>query len=457
MSPRTEVLAIGFARALQVAIMFATYKALTQLLTQEELGAYFYFLGIAGGVGLILVNPVGVFINRFIHQWVKDRSVAKKGLFFLGFSTLAGLTASVIVIGLSKTAGLGTAIAASSLGLYVVGNTITNTFIPAINILGRAILFACLTVISQLVTVLVAMYATSNNALASTWLWSYGCTFAVFGILAYGLTCRMNDSSSHIPEGSQSQSLFKFAWPLAVSNIGLWALTQGYRPLGAWLSSLESLAIIGLGIGIASSVANAFEMLVHQIFMPKFFRSLHSNSAQERKEKWRQLWQCVVPLYLAVTCFAIGCSKILLSLLASTTYENAWIYLTIGACAEFLRMLSSTLSLVSVSELKTRATVVPYLTGGAVFFVAAMAKTPLGHSVLLGQAATLLFMLWKFQDSQWYKVSAGELRIMAASLLLVSPFFLESSGLVTKLLVLALAGLALGTILLLATRKWASR
>ena len=454
MSFRTDLAAIGLARVVQVAIMFATYRALTHLLSPDELGSYFFFLGLSGAIGLIGVNPVGTYVNRFLHEWARTRSIGRYGLYFIGFSLLAGFIALLTTLGIGPTINKGSTLAALSLGIYVVGNTLANTFIPAINMLGHAVLFSALTVISQLASVLVAIYATQQNSAASTWLWSYGATYTLFGIIGYLCLRRLHDTQEVAPTPQQEHSLNKFVWPLALSNIGLWTLTQGYRPLGAWLSGLEALAFVGLGLGIASSIANAFELLVQQIFLPKFFRETHSDSLATREQNWLRLWHSVLPLYIAVACFTIGFSKVLLGLLSSSTYENAWRFVAIGAAAEIFRMLSGTLNLISISELKTKHSIAPYLAGGSTFVVLALSKVPIELSVVIGQAVTLVIMLWKFRTAKWHNFSGARLDRILISSILVAPIFFAPPKPLFSIALLVIAGTILSTLLLLTAKNW---
>ncbi len=98
---KSAVFTLGIGRLLQIAIVFLTYRAVTDLLPTDELGFFFLLQALAGFFGLIVVNPVGTFLNREIHAWEKSGLLRASLKIFLGFSWIAALFAGLLIAGLS--------------------------------------------------------------------------------------------------------------------------------------------------------------------------------------------------------------------------------------------------------------------------------------------------------------------------------------------------------------------
>lgn len=375
----SAVVILGIGRIVQVFTVFLAFRVLTSALSAGEVGFFFLLQSLVGFFGLIVVNPVGTFVSREIHGWEKSGSTRKNLSLFILFGCLSALAAgiSTLFVGTLKVSSIGshepvfqTALAAI---VMVAGATLANTFIPVLNILERRTAFVLLTATSQLLALGASYFVVTHyQPQASAWWITTGFVQIAFGFIAYWwivMFRRTSAGEAHAVEPASTHpknDVWKFAFPVAIANVAVWGLMQGYRPFVETFAGLDALATVGLGLGIAASVAAAFETLVMQIFLPHFYRDSHAADPKLREVNWNNLWQKSVPTYLALTCSLFILAPAFVKLLSGDNFPMAARYLAIGAIAELARMCGNILILNAQSERNLAPTRVPYWVGAAV-------------------------------------------------------------------------------------------
>lgn len=431
---RTEdLLWLGFGRGAQVFLLLATFRLLTSVLPKEQVGLFFLAQSIAGFTGLIVVNPIGTFLNREMHGWEKAGTLRAPLLRFAIFALGAAVLTSCAVV-LARILGWSAVQESTSIvigaGLFVLGAALANTMIPVFNLLEARRRFVIFTVGAQAVAIGTAWLATQFlSPTAGSWLIGFGAAQALIGAIA--LVVLLAESPTR---GQQtlpnSQQILSFAGPIALANVAVWVLTQGYRPLVENAIGLESLAVIGLGFGLAASITAATETLAHQIYLPQFYRGTHSTADQERAANWQRVWRSIVPLYLSLILFLAGFAPGLIGLLAPNAYEAAATYFSLGVFAEFLRMLGNIVVLLSQSERRTNATVVPYSLAAITTVVGVIAILQFGRNsgsssidiapwlaaaLITGQMVALGTLIRPFRKVVAFAVDFKHLATMAGS------------------------------------------
>ncbi len=401
------VLAAG--RAIQIIIVFLTYRLITTILPQEEVGFFFLLQALAGFFLLIVVSPVGTYLNREIHGLAKSGGAAvavNKFLWFTGIASVFGC-AAIALISMFKFGSLGTHEpwhqTSLTVLLMVCGASIANTFIPLLNILELRRPFVLLTVASQGLALLISYFASLKlGAYSSYWMISTGIVQIFFGLVAAKfLIASTGTSKDSLPPNTQFQfaPIVSFALPVAFANFAVWGLIQGYRPLVENFAGLGALSVIGLGLGLASSITASFEALVHQVFLPVFYRRSHSEDLKQREKNWNHLWRACMPSYFGLTVVLFGLSHQFVDVLTGGTYPQASLYLAIGVGAEFLRMIGNLVVLYAQSERNMKPTRLPYYIGAAVALVGSLYAIQVGelqyvaYSLILGQGAATLALV----------------------------------------------------------------
>lgn len=424
-----SALILGLGRVLQLAIVFVTFRFLTNLLPVHEVGFFFLLQALSGFVILTAISPIGSFVTREINNWQSNGSLHDGLLGFASLTITIALMASLL-FGLAHFAGFSgwsnyAPLVPFTFGLFVTvsGAAIANTYIPLFNILGCSQIFVLISVISQSAAFAASVslaYYQPMFANAVSWMTATGLIQLAFGFVAYRLLSRKNSPRTSEPDPANSviqkiRIIFEkapsFSGPLMVANLAVWCLIQGYRPMIESLKGLEFLAYVGLGMGLASSISAAFEALLHQIFMPKFYRSLDDRSAPSYAKSWNSFWQNVFPVYIGFTIVLVGLSKQFISVLANETYASAWIYFSIGAIAEFFRMAGNVIVFYTQGERKTQTTLAPYWAGalvalgGSAYSALINQLEGVAASVVLGQMIATGWMIVNVSKSSKRMVS----------------------------------------------------
>lgn len=367
---KKDVLVLGVGRALQMLLLFANYRLLTMVLPKNEVGQYFFILSLTAITGLIFVNPLGTWFNRTLHSFEDVLKLRIQMLLvFFAILVLSFLNFPIVWLLSSQFESLGSSwvSVAGLVTFYVASTSINNTLVPVFNFLKQRTLFVVLTVASQGLALFWAWFLGSKAELASSWMIGHGIGFATFAVLAMVFPVRPVKSTTVklIPMPLFSANAWRFAWPVAVVNIAIWSMTQGYRPFLEKFAGLEVLAVVGLGLGLASAMGVAFEYLIQQIYQPDFYESAHSDS----ESAWRKLAFKSFRHYADFCLFLVVIAPFLLPLLADQKFKDAAIFLVLGTLVEMFRMSTNLMALKAHGDMKTRVLRWPYIGAIVLLFV----------------------------------------------------------------------------------------
>lgn len=465
MTAQLNLIVIAIGRVIQTLVLFFTYRAITHTLPINEVGHYFFFLAVAGFTGLVLVNPVGQYFNRFLHLWMQKHIVLGPVLKFILFSIAASVVtaAAALLLGWGKSFVSG--FLPLAISIYALGTALTGFLTNALNLAGRPILFTFMTLGYQVSSLALAWSAASQAPTAMTWLAVSGAVNTLWGLTAglllirSKLTKEVNDHIAGNADAALQTTLFRFSIPLAVSNLGVWFLTQGYRPFAEWQFGAERLALIGLGLGLASSIASAFELLTHQIFLPRFYADSHHASDHARSESWSRLIKILLPMHLMVALGTMGFSVILLKVMAPDSYQDAFIYIVIGAGAELFRIIGNLANLQAISGLQMHKSVAPYFLGAGASLALMIGTGWVAISNLIGHLVSAVFLIVRFPSAGWRSALDRKFWALSAlSVLFLTPLIIQTDGEITlqSLALATIAALIFASVLASGALQWSA-
>ena len=450
MTSKLNLIVIAIGRVIQTLVLFYTYRAITHTLPINEVGHYFFFLAVAGFTGLVLVNPVGQYFNRFLHLWMQKQTILGPVLKFIFFAIAASIITAVVALLLGWGKSFVSGFLPLAVSIYALGTALTGFLTNALNLAGRPILFTLMTLGYQISSLALAWLAATQEPTALTWLAVSGAVNVLWGLAASlvlissKLTKDVNDHIAANADAALHTTLFRFSAPLAVSNLGVWFLTQGYRPIAEWQFGAERLALIGLGLGLASSIASAFEMLTHQIFLPRFYADSHHASDHARSQSWARLIKILLPMHIMVALGTMGFSVILLQVMAPESYQGAFIYIVIGAGAELLRIVGNLANLQAISGLQMHKSVAPYFLGATTSLAVMVSTGWIAISNLIGHLISSIFLIVRFPSAGWRSALDRKFwGLSVLSLLFLTPLIVQPDGGIT------LQSLALATVAVL--------
>lgn len=349
-------------------------RVATTLLSPAEMGKVSLVLTTTAFFALFLVNPVGMFINRRLHAWQASGAARH---YLTRYASYLLLVAFVAVIGLTVLYVMGLADFGLSIGWLIflvcgslIFNTINQTAIPSLNLLGdsgRFVLLSLLTILASFAcaTLLIKMGQSSAQS------WLLGLLLGQSLLAAIGTKVLFSQlKASEIPKQYPSiqkqhlQALFGFAWPVAIAAGLGWAQGQGYRYLMEGQLGLAQLGLFVAGYGISAGMIAGFESVLTTYFQPRLYRDV---SVDQHPGKHAQAWQryaaAVIPSLLLTAAFIVILAPELTRVFLGENFQSAADFVIWGAIAEAARVLMGVYSLIAHVYMRTRWLILPNLVG----------------------------------------------------------------------------------------------
>lgn len=371
-------------------------RVATTLLSPEEIGRVSLILTTIAFFALLLVSPVGTFINRRLHAW-QASGVARH--YLIRYVSYLLLVALIAAIGLSLFYVMGLADFGISIGWLIflvcgslLFNTINQTAIPSLNLLGdsgRFMLLSVATIVASFAcaTLFVEMVRPSAQY------WLLGLLFgqAFMGVIGTKiLFARLQKTEilniSPTIFRRHRQTLFGFAWPVAIAAGLGWVQGQGYRYLMEEQLGLAQLGLFVAGYGISAGMIAGFESILTTYFQPRLYRDVSIGHPVKQAQAWQRYAAAVIPSLLLTVAFIAMLAPELTRLFLGENFQSAANYVVWGALAEAARVLTGVYSLIAHVYMRTRWLIVPGLTGAALSIVLCILFIPEFGAVGAGMA-----------------------------------------------------------------------
>lgn len=351
----------------------AMMRVATSLLSPGEMGKVSLVLTTVAFFALFFINPVGMFINRRLHDWYLSGlaiTYIKKYIWYLLYISI--LAAAGLIV-LSSFGILNFGIPLSWLIILVCGslvfNTMNQTSIPGLNMLGFSnefLLLSLATVAGSFACAVLLVYEVELNA--EYWLLGVLLGQVLLSLVGTRTLFNKFKNKNKSPilkkiNYKKVKSLFYFAWPIALyAGLG-WIQGQGYRYLMGDSLGLAQLGLFVAGYGISTGVIGAFESILTTYFQPKFYRDISASTSQGQAEAWHRYANIVIPSLLITTTLVIAVSEELTALLLGSGFQDASNFVVWGALAEAARVLVGVYSLIAQLSMQTRLLVLPGIIG----------------------------------------------------------------------------------------------
>lgn len=348
-------------------------RVATTVLSPTEVGRVSLVLTTIAFFALFLVNPVGMFINRRLHAWQASEMARHYLILYVNYLLLVALIAAMTLPFLYMSGAVNFGISIGWLIFLVCGsllfNTINQTAIPSLNILGEsgkfvllsvatiAASFACATLLVQIV-----------RPSAQYWLLGLLLGQALLAVVgAKALFARLHKPGIlHAPptiHRRHLQALFNFAWPVAIAAGLGWAQGQGYRYLMEEQLGLAQLGLFVAGYGISAGMIAGFESVLTTYFQPRLYRDVSMDHPARQAQAWQRYAAAVIPSLLLTVVFIVALAPELTRLFLGENFQSAANYVIWGALAEAARALTGVYSLIAHVYMRTRWLILPNLIG----------------------------------------------------------------------------------------------
>lgn len=344
---------------------------------------------------MFLVNPVGMFINRRIHAW-QIRGIARH--YLIRYAIYLFLVAILAAIGLYISYVLGRVdfgVSVYWLIILVCGslifNTINQTAIPSLNLLGASGRFVFLSLLTIAASFACAtLFVKIGSPTANNWLFGILLGQTFLGVIGVGVFFKMlkksENNNKHPAINKQHLNrLFSFAWPVAIAAGLAWLQGQGYRYLMEGQLGLAQLGLFVAGYGISAGMIAGFESVLTTYFQPRLY---HDVSIEEHPDKKAQAWQryasAVMPSLGLTIVFIIILAPELTSIFLGEKFRSAADFIIWGAIAEAARVLIGVYSLIAHVFMRTRWLIIPNIIGALLSIILCAVLIPILGSVGVG-------------------------------------------------------------------------
>lgn len=350
-------------------------RVATTLLSPAEMGRVSLVLTTVAFFALFLVNPVGMFINRRLHAWQATR-VAK--YYLIRYVTYLILITFIAAIGLTLfyiSTLMNFGIPLGWLLILVCGsllfNTINQTAIPSLNILGHSKSFVWLSVATVATSFVCAFLLVNVQPIAQYWLLGLllgQIIFALIGTLV--LFAKLNAPEKHhlLPSISKRhvKELFNFAWPVSIAAGLAWVQMQGYRYLMDGQLGLSQLGLFVTGYGISAGIIVAFESVLTTYFQPHLYRDVNIANSVQQAHAWHRYATSVIPPLILTVALIIILAPEFTRIVLGEKFQSASNFLIWGALAEAARVITGVYSLIAHVHMRTRWLIMPNFVGAAI-------------------------------------------------------------------------------------------
>jgi hypothetical protein len=365
-----DLVIVVAGRLFQIVTVMAILRLATERLPPDQYGTLDAILRITALLALVMINPVGMLINRRIHSW-QERGLVRvrlrAGLIALvPVACLGGAAAYAVCAGLGLSWGATPAVIAALVASSLFLTTLNQTLVPGLNMLGRRVWWAILTLITLWTGLAMAWWLTASAAEAVRWQSGMLCGMAIGAALALAPFLAVAGPAAPAPGEAKLgrdhlSTAFWFTAPLAVVVALNWTQFQSFRLVMGDAVSLAFLGMFAAGYAVSQGVFAAFEGTAQQYFHPILYRRIEGSAdARERDGHWVEYAAVMLPLTILTAVAVALLADVACWLLVAPEYRSQarW-WAMLGSGIEAIRVIGNTYALAAHGSMRTPRLILP--------------------------------------------------------------------------------------------------
>lgn len=359
--------------------MLLTLRLANSFLSPIEIGKISLLTTTSLFICFILITPVGMYVNRHFHEWLKTPATeAHINSYWLYMILVSSISSALIGLlnYFDLFAGYIPSLTITLILFSMVFFSMFNqTIIYLLNMLGKKIHFVCFSVLTALCSLILALYFTveiKDNAII--WLSGIALGQLFIAIIALNYVYKFiklreanitkldtNNYNCNLSlTGENINNLITFSLPIAIASGLSWFQLHGYRFIIYNNFGLADLGLFFAGYSISFSIITGFESIFATYLQPEFYNTLaSSNDKNIKATAWNTYARNIIPaLTLVVLTIPILIPKLKIFAL-SELYQSAAIYMVWGILVEGFRGLSNVYLMAFYAEKNTKALITP--------------------------------------------------------------------------------------------------
>ncbi len=411
-----------------------TIRAVTTFLSPEQYGELALLITVQMFCGLFLINPIGQHINLHTHAWWDEGTLFSRLKSYRSYILWVSLAGSLVVLTIGSQHSFDQWVWVSiAMFTMVVAGTWNATLIPMLNMLG----FRGASVLWSIATVAVGLL---SSIFLVVWLPSSTAWFAGQAIgMALGALGAKYVLRQHALHSKHSQerlpllgynAVWTYCLPLAVATGLMWLQLSGYRFVIEKYWGLAQLGFLAIGLQLAGQIFALAESLAMQFFYPLFYRRVSKyENLIEVESAFSDLLNTLVPVYFVLTGLVIFSAPYLLKVLVAPRFQNAIIFVMLGACIELCRVFGNLLSNAAQIKRKTKSLPLPYAVGSitslSLIYFAGVKHVEIswaGVALVLGAMAMFTVMLISMYKQVRFTLDIGRCFVGATVMFVLASF-----------------------------------
>lgn len=359
-------------RGAQFVLMFITIKISTTVLHPVEMAKVILFTSITGLFSMILIYPVGMFMNRRIFAWNEESRIKQYyNYFWCYLVVICGLAIASLWQFIS--AGWINTHTTMAWALFLVGgsllfSTINQTVIPGLNSLGYRRWFFSLT----LATAATGLATASTFVLvmtprAESWICGLivgQLIFAAIGWVIFMKKIKISDSFIK-PTMLQLKLVYSFSWPISIAVGFGWLQSQSYRIIMESSLGLHALGLFATGYGISVGIISACESVFLIYLQPAFYKRITNGNLIEQSNAWNEYSGTMLPSLVLVGFFVVATSSEISKILLGTQYLSSSEFIVWGALSDLARVSTGMYGMIAHARMKTNLLLIPSIVGAS--------------------------------------------------------------------------------------------
>ncbi len=326
-------------RAFQVVYALAAMRLVTEVLRPDEIGRRDLVISTTSWFALLLISPVGNYVNRQAVEWHFDGRLLGSLRRFSAFVVGVAVVGTIVTTLLQFTSGIGTPIGLGWL-LWLVGGsllvgTLTNQLNGVLNIVGFRGWYALLVNLTSWIGLGLSVGLSIWRGRSAEY-WLSGVVLGQLLVLGASVTLfrrlvrPQGGVTLETPRaaGFDVRSVFQFSWPLVITTAFYWCQTSGYRFLLAGLTDLRNIGLLTVGLSIASAPLAMFDTLFTEYYRPIFYQDIKFSTASQKARAWGQYASAYFPAIFLTGVFVAVSGPLLARVLVSEAFRGvAWLAL----------------------------------------------------------------------------------------------------------------------------------
>lgn len=331
---------ILFARGYEVLIAFCLLKLMSDFLSPLEYAQLNLFVAITQGIALFFISPLQNWILVNNDNIACEIGLNSTILFEFIYSSAISVVACLLLIISGTHHELINAGILYLFILAVITPVLSQTVIPLLNLQGKIIQFAGLSILGATLGIIipvsfVSLYKDDFEA------WLLGGVIAQLLVIIIGLFIGNHSQSLGLFLGLKKipyRKIFVFSLPLCVAIGFQWYNAQGFRLSLQTVVDLKTLGAFIMGFGFGGKFLNAIEKVFSTVLLPQLYNRKKDSSI---KKEWLIYIFKMSAIYSVATFVIILLSQKIYPIIISEKYAEGQKYIVAGVIFDMFRCMQN--------------------------------------------------------------------------------------------------------------------